>query len=457
MSSISAIAALLACPRCDKTPLDFQGDAPYCAGCHVRFEPMGGLPWLFAEPLAARHEWRGRWHLALRAIELDVQRCEQALERPTTRPTTRERLTHRIDALRLHATQLGKLLAPLDVNTAAASYASYLALRTRLPPDQGLMTYYANVHRDWNWGGTENAASLELVLGALASHGPSRMLVLGSGAGRLTYDLHQATSAATTIGLDFNPLLMLIADRIARGETLTMHEFPMAPRTAAEHAVLRELAAPETARAGLHWMVADTHRAPFAAGAFDTVVTPWLIDILPEELEGFAARINRLLAPGGVWINFGSLSFHGAHPAVHYSLEECIEIVADVGFSDAVVDSRRIPYMCSPASRHGRQEEVVTWACTKREAVKKVPRYEALPDWLVRGNSPVPQSESIRTQAMATQVHGFLMALIDGKRSLQDIAKIAAERQLVPPAEAEATIRNFLIKLYDEGRRLSYR
>ena len=60
-------------------------------------------------------------------------------------------------------------------------------------------------------------------------------------------------------------------------------------------------------------MLADALRPPFAEGAFDTVVTPWLIDIVSENLTVFAARINRLLKEGGRWVNFGSLAF--AEPA----------------------------------------------------------------------------------------------------------------------------------------------
>ena len=43
------------------------------------------------------------------------------------------------------------------------SHDTYLALRTRLPADQALNTYYANVHRDWSWGQDENEASLKQI------------------------------------------------------------------------------------------------------------------------------------------------------------------------------------------------------------------------------------------------------------------------------------------------------
>ena len=72
-------------------------------------------------------------------------------------------------------------------------------------------------------------------------------LVFGAGAGRLAYDLHLQHDATRTVAIDFNPLLLLIARKIYAGETLALHEFPIAPRTANDVAVLRELSAPTAA------------------------------------------------------------------------------------------------------------------------------------------------------------------------------------------------------------------
>jgi uncharacterized protein YbaR (Trm112 family) len=454
MTSNPDLATVLACPRCDLTPLEAQEETFYCAGCKIAFPTLAGMPWLFAEPESAFAEWRARWHFALRVIEQRIARIDHALTEHDLRPSARARLNQRKAAETDQRARLAALLAPLDVASANANFSTYLALRTRLPPDQGLLTYYNNVHRDWGWGEDENKASLTLVQTALGEHSPLRMLVLGAGAGRLAYDLHAATTATSTIALDFNPLLMLIGQRLAAGETLELYETPLAPRSSSEQLVLRALKAPQAARLGLEWVIADVHRPPFASACFDTVITPWLIDIVPERLEAIAGRVNRLLAPEGAWINFGSLSFDGADPAAQYGLDECTEVLEASGFAAVRLETATIPYMCSPSSRHGRREEVVAWSAVKRAQVKKHARYEALPDWLVRGQTAVPVTQAIRTQAMSTQVHGFLLSLIDGKRSLKDIARIAAERNLVPAAEAESTIRSFLIKVFDESRKL---
>ena len=59
--------------------------------------------------------------------------------------------------------------------------------------------------------------------------------------------------------------------------------------------------------------------------------------------------------------------------------------------------------------------------------VKKVPRFHALPEWLVRGTDPVPLTDSFRSQAVATRVHAFLISLIDGRRSISPRAKNGRE------------------------------
>ena len=95
----------------------------------------------------------------------------------------------------------------------------HVALGTELPVSQGLTTYYPNLHRDWCWGDSENRASLEAVLSSLpAGASPRRVLVLGAGAGRLAYDLHEALRPVLTVALDFNPLFMLALQRIVTGD-----------------------------------------------------------------------------------------------------------------------------------------------------------------------------------------------------------------------------------------------
>jgi hypothetical protein len=82
-----------------------------------------------------------------------------------------------------------------------------------------------------------------------------------------------------------------------------------------------------------------------------------------------------------------------------------------------------------------------------------VPRHEALPDWLVRGKEPVPLFDAFKMQAMSTRIHAFIMSLIDGRRSVKDMAALFAEQKLMSKDEAEPAIRTFLIKMYEDSQR----
>ena len=457
MTADSRLTDLLACPRCDKTPLEVHGDGYRCGACKTGFPEVGGIPWLFAEPDTSLGEWRNRLHLALQRLSHESRRIKAELIAEDHRALTRQRLENMMSAADKHRNALRRILAPVDIQSMQASYESHLAMRTRLPADQALNTYYANLHRDWVWGDKENAASLEeirkITSGREEAFGDTA--VLGSGASRLAYDIHMELQPSRTIALDFNPLLLLVAKEVMNGERPQLYEFPIAPKSLDDHAILRKLSAPAPVRDGFFFVLGDVLRAPLAAGSFDTIVTPWIIDIVSEDFPALAARINILLEEGGRWINFGSLTFDHPDRARRYSPEEVLVIVEESGFSAADVSQATIPYMCSPGSRHGRMETVFTFSARKNREADTPGRHKALPDWIVTAEDPVPMLQSFRTQALSTQIYSYIMSLIDGKRSIRDMARILEQQKLMSRDEAVPAIRNFLTRMYDDSQRQS--
>lgn len=411
---------------------------------------------MFAEPQAALGEWRGRLQFSLQQLSHEIAGLEKELQAIDLSALAKRRVERYKKAVESHRRSLQKLLQPIEMQSLQGNYESYLALRTRMPTDQGLNTYYPNIHRDWSWGEEENKASLKQVRAVLHDHAElGNVLVLGSGAGRLAYDIHTEFNCTSTVAMDFNPLLMLVAKAVTSGKNLSLYEFPIAPLALDDDAVLRKLSAPEIADENFHLVLGDALRPPFPDASFDTVVTPWLIDIISENLPEFSARINNLLKENGRWVNFGSLAFANPERARCYSPEETKAIVAESGFSDPYVSQATIPYMSSPASRHGRQERVFSFSAYKERGVKKPERHLALPDWIVTGKEPVPLSPSFRQQAMTTQIYSFIMSLIDGKRSIKDMAVVLESQKLMTKEEAEPAIRSFMTKMYDDSKRQS--
>ena len=450
--TVTEFKHLLGCPRCDNRITESGGQLK-CAGCKTQFPTLDGVPFLFADPGSTLDEWRGRYHALIRKLEQEIRLTETALEEKELLQSTRTRLESTRVAKAEYIAELNSILKPLNTTALTASHETYLALRTRLPSDQGLTTYYANLHRDWCWGKQENEESMRLVGEGLGRHAPEKMLVLGAGGGRLAYDLHRVYPSALTVASDFNPLLMLAAAKIVRGESVKLHEFPTAPKTSNDMACARELHAPEPAGDKFHLVLANALRAPFRAGSFDTLVTPWLVDILPESLHRQARRWNRLLAEGGRWVWFGSHAFRSGQLRDCLGLDESIEIIEQSGFSAPEVIEAEIPYMVSPADRLGRQEQVVVISAQKVKDLKAPARHVALPDWLVKSDQPVPNTEAFQVQAMSTRIHTFIMAMIDGNRSIDDMAQLMEEQRLMTREEAVSAIRGFLIRMHEDSER----
>jgi hypothetical protein len=359
------------------------------------------------------------------------------------------------DALDDQAARIRALMQPLGADRRNEAHAVHVALGTELPLNQGLSTYYPNLHRDWCWGDVENRASLDAVRAAIpADAARGRWLVLGAGAGRLAFDLHQALRPALTVALDFNPLFVLAAARIVAGEPLELYEFPIAPRGIDEHAVLRRHAAPAGAAPGLQFVLADASAPPFQAGRFDLVLTPWFVDVAGEPVSRLVPRLNGLLAPGGHWIHHGSLAFADAAPEESPSLEELHEMLPAHGFEAGHSDETQQPYLHSPASRHARLESVVTFSARKTREVPIPARGRALPEWIRRTDLPVPALPQFRTQALSTRVYAFLLAMVDGERTINDMARLMEQQKLMPAEDAVPAIRRFLARAYrDPDRR----
>jgi len=441
---------LLCCPRCQSQLK--AGCGGTCASCGAAYPEISGLPWLFAEPEAALGEWRARIHGFLAGLESQAARYRAALTDDVALASTRNRLKLLASACSDHARRIRALMAPLDAGTGVAAPEVYSALGVTLPAGQGLASYYANLHRDWSWGEAENEAAYRLVDAALGAGPPGRTLLLGVGAGRLAYDLHLRRSPSPLVAADLNPLFLLAAQRLFAGETLELYEFPLAPRDLASHAMLRRLRAPAPVGPDLHLVFADVTRAPFAAGAFDTVITPWLIDVLDEDLAVFARRVNGWLRPGGRWVNSGSLAFGGEAPAHRYALEEVREIVAGSGFAPVEPTEEAIPYLCSPASRHGRIETVVSFAATKTAEAVRPPPARRSPAWLERTDLPVPLLPELAGRQLELRVLAHVASLVDGRRSVRDVARVLVEQRLMADAEAEPAVRAFLARLHEEAR-----
>lgn len=440
-------AAALRCPTCAASLVP-ANDVLLCRPCALAYPQLVKAPQslycCYPNPMHDLAGWRARAHLALQEL-VDAQRKahDASLTRASKLTRTRLELLERGYAGQIDC--VTELLAPLLREYPSSDKTTYDALGTQpLTQPTTLFGYAANVFRDWVWGAQENTQALELIRSA-TDRPFGDVLVLGAGAGRLAWDISGLTDARV-VAVDLNPYTSLLGAALTGGKPVELWEFPLAPRQISDVAIKHTLRAP-SARDNLQWVLADARYLPFDAQAFDTVLTPWYTDVVQEQPTATAKRVNNLLKEGGQWLNFGSVSFADANVSDCLTLSELLERVEQQGFDTPTCVEATGSYLRSPHSRFSRVEGLHAFSATKQQHQEK-PKQDALPLWLRDCSQSVPALERFQHQAMSTQIHAFLMSLVDDQRSIADIAQVLQQRQLMDASEAQPVVQNFLRKLY---------
>ncbi|KAJ5493616.1 methyltransferase-like protein [Penicillium fimorum] len=199
---------------------------------------------------------------------------------------------------------------------------------------------FGHLSRDWSTqGATERQAVFPPILGGLEQHfggngRGNKVLVPGSGMGRLASDLADLGYDVTANELDYGSIL---AYHLLTNHTSSLHQHTLQPfvtkwtHQANPSSRYSALTVPD------HWpnkavkLVEGDFLEMFPRdGEFDAVVTLFFIDISNNVID-FLSNIHRLLKPGGVWINLGPLKW-GTHTALQFSAEEVLQLADLLGF-----------------------------------------------------------------------------------------------------------------------------
>lgn len=408
------------CPGCG-AGLQAAGEHTRCDACAVDFPETGGIPCLFPDPQRRIANWRRQAQRFVELVEGSGTSLAEQLQQFDLLPSTRRRVELVRRATAEHCERVVDLLRAAGIAPDPRAKAS--------GTDFTLVEFYDHILRDWAWerpGHAENAQARESVERALgeaqADRRLGRVLVLGAGACRLAYDLHVAHAPAMTVALDINPLLLLAAARIIVGGGLRLLEFPSEPRDLAAVCGEHELRAPAPAPERFHFVLADAFTAPFAPGSFDTVVTPWFIDIVPVDIRETLALIHRLLASGGRWINTGPLSYGKERLYSHrYTRDELFELTNLAGFELGAPLTSEVPLLKSPSGPPFRVEQVLTFAARKRPPTV-TPEPGEPPAWLLFSHLPIPRFPGLDSFEPGHPLLGYIAGLIDGRATLGDLA-----------------------------------
>ena len=441
-----ALLELCQCPKCGGA-VGEAGDEVRCTSCRTTFPTVQGIPVLAAEAYAWLAEWRRQAGVYQQLLARGGQLMEEQLAPYDLLPATRQR----VEGLRDAAAENGQRVLSLF---AAAG------ITPEPPPGEvseegfNLIEYYDHLLRDWAWDeeSDENARSRDLVLAALGDDRKlGRMLVLGAGGCRLAYDVHNRCKPELTVALDLSPLFLVAAKRVMFGNGLHLYEFPAIPRDRQSACLERHLQAPAGAPARFHLLLADAFAAPLRAGAFDTVLTPWFIDIVPVDVRDTLGVIHGLLKPGGRWLNFGPLNYPKERPhAQRYPQDELTTLAGLAGFEPGPVQEAELQLLGSRAAAHGRSERVLAFSARKLAAPAASDGEP--PAWLLFSHLPVPRFAGLDGYRADHPVVATIVAAIDGRLTLRDLARIVVEKHGARPDAAVAGTRALLSLVYQACR-----
>jgi hypothetical protein len=445
MAALGELTNLLCCPRCAGPLADAEVGAGWrCGRCGGGYPALGNIACLVDDPALWRTLWLRRLDDYSSGIEARLQTLQQEAEAPDLLPRTRQRLQRIAAGFAAQLAAIDALFEPLQ---AGADLLPSVAIPSR--PEIGshaaILECYEHVFRDWVWGARECGETLDF-LAPIVPEGLARVAVYGAGAGRLAVDLHQTRGPGRTFALDVNPVPFLVADRLLAGETIELPEFPVDPNGEDAVVVARSVTRPFPVRDGFSLLFADALRPPFPPASLDAVVTVWFIDVARADVRQTAAAINRVLRPGGLWLNLGPLRFHSVLSR-SYTIEEVHEIVAASAFELGSQDRRDIPYFDSPVSGSRRTDTVFRFAARKTGEAAPVDVPDPLPPWVRNPLEPIPITPSLIALGRTSMFTTGVLSMIDGQRSIVEVARELGQAWGVEPGRLQDELRAFLARL----------
>jgi hypothetical protein len=210
---------------------------------------------------------------------------------------------------------------------------------------------------------------------------------------------------------------------------------------------VRTLEAPRGAVERFFPLIANGLALPFAPQSFDTIVTPWFTDLVPPDHRDWVTNVRRFLRDGGRWVNYGPLLYPPSRPAAcRFSREELLELVELAGFEVEKTTSALMPFSLSPLAERGRLEPCLAFSA-KKSAVIGGDSHDP-PAFIVLADLPVPDFEG--RPGFYHQVATFraVVELVDGRRSINEIAAAITARAGTRPQGIVDTIRYCLLDVH---------
>lgn len=427
------------CPQTGE-PLILKGD--HLCSSKVQYPNVDGIPWIYRDPSGALNHWRKKLTDVVLYSQQVHERAEESLQMGDLLSSTRTRL----ELLKQGHQQNIETLSALLPSSLAPATDNDLISVDRVPKQQSALAYHGTLFRDWVWGKSQIQHYADLLAPALK--GRRRVAFPGAGACGLPVEIHNRIQPDLSLAIDINPILLLAAKKMLSGETLKLIEFPLIP-TKSEYVFVEHTIRGQRPAPGFAMMFTDAQNLTAKDKNFDAVVTSWFFDIVPRDFRETARLMNAILATDGVWSNIGQLGFEKNDLAQVYGPDEVKQILTESGFEISLWDTPQIPYLQSPYSAVGRQDQVWLFAARKIKQAKRPPVFEYWPQWLNSLDQPIPLDDALRAFKVRAGIYASVLDHIDGQRSLNQVAALVARDFHMDSTQALAAVHSFFSNYFE--------
>jgi SAM-dependent methyltransferase len=286
------------CVNCMSVLWDHGPAELCCHNCGRSFPVLNEIPILTSRPHELLLVHLEEFKQAQTAWMEKQSRCF-GMAKAAARPATSARAERMLHGMTENLRLIGTFITPIeDFLSKGKKQASNLidwALSQNVgsAPQTMLPFFYQD------WARTRDFEEAEsLIVSGLLEHRPDEKTIAILGAGACGLVSSTARHFRRVYGVDLSVPTLLIAQAVLRGHTIEVYVPNAGWRCS-------RLTPPSQAQNEIRLIAADVGTLPFAEGSLSAVVTQYLMDITGDPL-GVADEIQRVLKPGGIWVNFSN-------------------------------------------------------------------------------------------------------------------------------------------------------
>ncbi len=330
---------LFACPACHSA-LTLRGEQLLCLGCRAVYPIVQGLPILVRFPKTyLQRSLDGLEEARTRVLrQLDVAESVWNKEKLPGPGLGRLKQVAAAEIITIQRVQ--GFLQPARLALEQMGNANIIEESLTVKVGWNLEALIPFLLRDWQ-PRAEKSTAMQVISSALEiafPQGGAAIAFAGCGGGGLLESASRRFNHV--IGFDLSIPILAAASELLAGQRLLL-----ATTTSCIEGVRAceiELGPFPPASPGVSLMVTDGAATGFRTSALDGVVTQFLLDIVPDP-RSVATEVYRILADGGVWLNYGPSGPRGG--IWHFDARETSAFLDAAGFDVIEATTHRTTHL----------------------------------------------------------------------------------------------------------------